>query len=84
MGRRRKTITELQSYLQNPNRDIRKKAKTIISEQFLSVEKELQSILNTLINIRHQKAKNIQVENYRDYMFKNMSVLIIQRKIAMN
>ncbi|MEH7261172.1 M3 family oligoendopeptidase [Bacillus toyonensis] len=65
-----KTITELQSYLQNPNRDIRKKAKTIISEQFLSVEKELQSILNTLINIRHQKAKNIQVENYRDYMFK--------------
>ncbi|PFX72185.1 M3 family oligoendopeptidase, partial [Bacillus toyonensis] len=65
-----KTITELQSYLQNPNRDIRKKAKMIISEQFLSVEKELQSILNTLINIRHQKAKNIQVENYRDYMFK--------------
>lgn len=50
-----KTITELQSYLQNPNRDIRKKAKTIISEQFLSVEKELQSILNTLINIRQQK-----------------------------
>ncbi|EEK78862.1 M3 family oligoendopeptidase [Bacillus cereus] len=65
-----KTITELQSYLQNPNRDIRKKAKIIISEQFLSVEKELQTILNQLIEIRHQKAKNIQVENYRDYMFK--------------
>ncbi|PEX78991.1 M3 family oligoendopeptidase [Bacillus cereus] len=65
-----KTITELQSYLQDPNRDIRKKAKTIISEKFLSVEKELQSILNRLIEIRHQKAKNIQVDNYRDYMFK--------------
>ncbi|WP_242299757.1 M3 family oligoendopeptidase [Bacillus cereus group sp. BfR-BA-01448] len=65
-----KTITELQSYLQNSNRDIRKKAKTIISEQFLSVEKELQNILNQLIEIRHQKAKNIQLENYRDYMFK--------------
>ena len=60
------------------------KGKTIISEQFLSVEKELQNILNQLIEIRHQKAKNIQLENYRDYMFKNMSVLIIQRKIAMN
>lgn len=84
MGRRRKTITELQSYLQDSNRDIRKKAKTIISEQFLSVEKELQNILNQLIEIRHQKAKNIQLENYRDYMFKNTSVLIIQRKIAMN
>ncbi|PEF03301.1 oligoendopeptidase F [Bacillus thuringiensis] len=65
-----KTITELQSYLQNSNRDTRKKAKTIISEQFLSVEKELQNILNQLIEIRHQKAKNIQLENYRDYMFK--------------
>ncbi|MDA1530966.1 M3 family oligoendopeptidase [Bacillus cereus group sp. TH260-2LC] len=65
-----KTITELQSYLQDSNRDIRKKAKNIISEQFLSVEKELQNILNQLIEIRHQKAKNIQLENYRDYMFK--------------
>ncbi|PEW02801.1 oligoendopeptidase F [Bacillus cereus] len=65
-----KTTTELQSYLQDPNRDIRKKAKTIISEKFLSVEKELQSILNRLIEIRHQKAKNIQLANYCDYMFK--------------
>ncbi|OUB75351.1 M3 family oligoendopeptidase [Bacillus thuringiensis] len=65
-----KTITELQSYLQDSNRDTRKKAKSIISEQFLSVEKELQNILNQLIEIRHQKAKNIQLENYRDYMFK--------------
>ncbi|AQY39053.1 M3 family oligoendopeptidase [Bacillus thuringiensis] len=65
-----KTITELQSYLQDSNRDTRKKAKTIISEQFLSVEKELQNILNQLIEIRHQKAKHIQLENYRDYMFK--------------
>ncbi|MRT99845.1 M3 family oligoendopeptidase, partial [Bacillus anthracis] len=65
-----KTITELQSYLQDSNRDTRKKAKAIISEQFLSVEKELQNILNQLIEIRHQKANNIQLENYRDYMFK--------------
>lgn len=54
-----KTITELQSYLQDPNRDIRKKAKTLISETFLSVEDTLQHILNELIAIRHQKAKNI-------------------------
>ncbi|MBM6648499.1 M3 family oligoendopeptidase [Bacillus sp. RIT 809] len=65
-----KTITELQSYLQDPNRDIRKKAKTLISERYLFVEKELQTILNELITIRHQKAKNIQLNNYRDYMFK--------------
>ncbi|WP_226545317.1 M3 family oligoendopeptidase [Bacillus thuringiensis] len=65
-----KTITELQSYLQDPDRHIRKKAKTLISEKFLSVEDNLQNILNELIVIRHQKAKNIQLHNYRDYMFK--------------
>ncbi|MBE5093813.1 oligoendopeptidase F [Bacillus cereus] len=65
-----KTITELQSYLQDSDRDIRKKAKTLISEKFLSVEDKLQHILNELIVIRHQKAKNIQLDNYRDYMFK--------------
>lgn len=65
-----KTITELQSYLQDPDRHIRKKAKTLISEKFLSVEDTLQNILNELIVIRHQKAKNIHLDNYRDYMFK--------------
>ncbi|AJG60720.1 MULTISPECIES: M3 family oligoendopeptidase [Bacillus] len=65
-----KTITELQSYLQDPDRHIRKKAKTLISETFLSVEDKLQQILNELIVIRDQKAKNIQLHNYRDYMFK--------------
>ncbi|HFJ9437572.1 TPA: M3 family oligoendopeptidase [Bacillus albus] len=65
-----KTITELQSYLQDSDRHIRKKAKTLISDKFLSVENKLQHILNELITIRHQKAKNIQLDNYRDYMFK--------------
>ncbi|MED0960528.1 M3 family oligoendopeptidase [Bacillus paramycoides] len=65
-----KTLTELQSYLQDPDRDIRKKARTLISEQYLTVEKDLQNILNKLVEIRHQKAKNIQLDNYRDYMFK--------------
>ncbi|MEF7655050.1 M3 family oligoendopeptidase [Bacillus sp. ZJS3] len=65
-----KTITELQSYLQDPDRHIRKKAKTLIFETFLSVEDTLQHILNELIAIRHQKAQNIQLVNYRDYMFK--------------
>ena len=40
-----KTITELQSYLQDPDRHIRK-SKTLISETFLSVEDKLQHILN--------------------------------------
>lgn len=70
MGRRRKTITELQSYLQDSNRDTRKKAKTIISEQFLSVEKELQNILNQLIEIRHQKQKYSTRELSRLYVQK--------------
>ena len=69
MGRRRKTITELQSYLQDSNRDTRKRQNHYF-RTILSVEKELQNILDQLIEIRHQKANNIQLENYRDYMFK--------------
>ena len=47
-----------------------KKQKRSFLKKFLSVENNLQHILNELIAIRHQKAKNIQLDNYRDYMFK--------------
>ena len=46
------------------------KGKTIISEQFLSVEKELQNILNQLIEIRHQKQKYSTRELSRLYVQK--------------
>ncbi|MFC0472314.1 M3 family oligoendopeptidase [Halalkalibacter kiskunsagensis] len=64
------TISELAPYIQDPDRKTRKKAVTLISEAILSKETILQQIMDELIVIRHQKAKNAGLANYRDYMFK--------------
>lgn len=63
-------ISELRVYLQDPDRNVRQKAMTAISEKFLSVENEIQEILNQLIILRTKKARNVGLTNYRDYMFK--------------
>lgn len=65
-----KTIPQLFPYLEEPNRDVRKKAFTTIHESFLEVKSELQEILSKLLAIREEKAKNSNLPNYRDYMFK--------------
>ncbi|WP_459503442.1 M3 family oligoendopeptidase [Bacillus sp. C1] len=64
------SISGLSIYLQDPDRNIRQKALTIISESFLSVEDKIQEILNQLITLRTKKAQNVGLMNYRDYMFK--------------
>ncbi|WP_332696246.1 M3 family oligoendopeptidase [Halalkalibacter lacteus] len=64
------TLSELAPYIQDPDRETRKKAFTLISDAILSKESILQQIMNELIVIRHQKAKNAGLVNYRDYMFK--------------
>ncbi|MGG3521268.1 M3 family oligoendopeptidase [Bacillus pseudomycoides] len=63
-------LSELRIYLQDSDRNIRQKAMTAISEKFLSVENEIQEILNQLIVLRTKKARNVGLMNYRDYMFK--------------
>ncbi|WP_018780414.1 M3 family oligoendopeptidase [Bacillus sp. 95MFCvi2.1] len=63
-------LSELRIYLQDSDRNIRQRAMTAISEKFLSVENEIQEILNQLIVLRTKKARNVGLTNYRDYMFK--------------
>ncbi|PHD41498.1 oligoendopeptidase F [Bacillus toyonensis] len=63
-------LSELRIYLKDSDRNIRQKAMTAISEKFLSVENEIQEILNQLIVLRTKKARNVGLTNYRDYMFK--------------
>lgn len=65
-----KTIVQLYPFLEDPDREIRKKAYDLISESFLSVKNELQPIMSKLIAIRDKKASNSNLPNYRDYMFK--------------
>lgn len=65
-----KTISQLQVYLEDSNREIRKKAMSLMYNSFSSIENELQDIMSQLIQIRQKKADNVGLSNYRDYMFK--------------
>ncbi|MBM7663209.1 oligoendopeptidase F [Bacillus mesophilus] len=64
-----KTIPELFPYLEDPNRDTRKEAFEKIFTSLVSVENELQEIMDELIKIRKKKAMNSDLNNYRDFMF---------------
>jgi oligoendopeptidase F len=65
-----KTLSELYSFLQDPDRDTRKKAMALQYEAILAKAPELQEIMSKLIKLREDKAKNAGLANYRDYMFK--------------
>ncbi|SDZ16993.1 oligoendopeptidase F [Evansella caseinilytica] len=65
-----KTLSQLQQYFEDADSEVRKQAFTLTSEAFLSKQKELQTIMSELITLRQQKAKNADLANYRDFMFK--------------
>jgi oligoendopeptidase F len=66
-----KTIPQMRKYLQDADRDAREKAWRSVWDQILEYEKRLNEIMSELISIRHQKALNAGLDNYRDYMFKS-------------
>ncbi|MFD3449020.1 M3 family oligoendopeptidase [Microbacteriaceae bacterium 4G12] len=65
-----KSLSDMEVYLQDPERTVRKNAMTLIQESMISVEEDLQIIMDKLITLRHQKAQNVGLQNYRDYMFR--------------
>ncbi|WP_413788903.1 M3 family oligoendopeptidase [Bacillus bruguierae] len=65
-----KPLSDMEVYLQDPERTVRKNTMTLIQESMLSVEEDLQIIMDKLIALRHQKAQNVGLPNYRDYMFR--------------
>lgn len=64
-----KTITQLASFLQDPDREVRKMAYGLMFQELLKVRGDLQTVMSRLIEIREDKAKNSGLSNYRDYMF---------------
>ncbi|GAE24911.1 oligoendopeptidase F [Halalkalibacter wakoensis JCM 9140] len=64
------TLSELSPFIQSPNRHTREKALTLLNEAYISKENELQQIMNDLVALRHKKAHNTGLPNFRDYMFK--------------
>lgn len=65
-----KTLSQMQVYAKDSNRAVREKAFHLVQEQLLSKKDELEAIMSELVEIRHKKAQNANLENYRDYMFK--------------
>ncbi len=65
-----KTIIQLFPYLEDPDQAIRKQAFTLIFDALLNVQADLQDIMDQLLSVREKKARNSQLPNYRDYMFK--------------
>jgi oligoendopeptidase F len=64
------TISELIAYRENPDREIRKKALESIFTPLLNKEDEIQEILDDLIRLRVEKAKNAGLTSFTEYMFK--------------
>ncbi|SCY69453.1 M3 family oligoendopeptidase [Alkaliphilus peptidifermentans] len=65
-----KTLQQMSLFLMDSNRNTREKAWKLIQERRMHANKELDNIMDQLIQIRHQIAVNSGFNNYRDYMFK--------------
>lgn len=65
-----KTLPQMKEHLQSSNRETREKAWKLLSQEVVKHEQRLNEIMSELIALRHQKAKNAGMKNYRDYMFK--------------
>ncbi|MBO8163665.1 MAG: M3 family oligoendopeptidase [Brevibacillus sp.] len=65
-----KTLHQMINYLEDPDRQVREKAWQQIQGAYLSVKEKLQAIMDQLVQLRHQKARNAGMANFRDYMFK--------------
>jgi len=62
------TLSQLQSYLENPDKNVRKDAWTLRSERLFTEKERFNRLFDNLKEIRIQQAKNCDFDNYRDYM----------------
>lgn len=64
------SLSELSPYLEDKNRTKREKATILMSEAFLEHADTLQKLMSELIQLRRKKAANANLDNYRDFKFK--------------
>ncbi|MDO6654957.1 M3 family oligoendopeptidase [Anaerobacillus sp. 1_MG-2023] len=65
-----KTLSEMFLMMQDGDREVRKSAMEEIFTTLLTKKDDLQEIMDELIQLRQKKAENVNLDNYRDYMFK--------------
>lgn len=67
-----KTLQQMNVYLKDADRNIREKAWKLIQERRLQDVKALDDVMDKLVSIRHKKALNANLPDYRSYMFKKL------------
>ncbi|WP_232697440.1 M3 family oligoendopeptidase [Brevibacillus daliensis] len=65
-----KSYSYIKAMLDSPNRQIRERAWRALSESHTQVKPAVDHIMNELVKLRHQMARNAGFSNYRDYIFK--------------
>lgn len=63
-----KTMAQLNIYLKNEDREIRKKAWSLKMDRLAQDRDELNQLFNEMLALRIQEAKNAGFDNFRDYM----------------
>ena len=65
-----KTIPQLRPFLEEPDRELRKRAFMKIHEPYIAARDELAGLFTEQFGLREQLARNAGFETYRDYIFR--------------
>jgi oligoendopeptidase F len=67
-----KTLVQMGRYLEEPERGLRQEAWELVAKRRLQEADKFDDILDGLIKLRQQIAKNAGFKNYRDYAFRRL------------
>ncbi len=66
---RERTLPEMQTYLEEPDRTVRKDAWTLTQRRVLRDREQLDDIYDRMVALRQKAAENAGFKNFRDYSF---------------
>lgn len=67
-----KTLKQMKVYINDGNRDVREKAWRLVEKRRLDDAKALDEIMDKLVQIRHKKALNAGLKDFREFKFKEL------------
>ncbi|MDZ4198107.1 MAG: M3 family metallopeptidase, partial [Kiritimatiellia bacterium] len=68
----KRTLPQMAVHLQDPDRETRREAWTLITRRRLQDRDALENLFDRMLEVRGQVAKNAGFANYRDYMFRRL------------
>lgn len=67
-----KTLNQMKVYINDGDRDVREKAWRLVEERRLKDTKALDEIMDKLVKVRHKKALNAGLKDFREFKFKEL------------